>query len=315
MTRRDSLSCAHEPFGDAYYFGPERMGERFEESIKLRNESGYRDITYQDVLDTINKENTDNKRVLLKDMAQYLVPPENQPAKIAPSLLRHKRGVGTYDASRKERDGKTDSELLTYILRDPTKPSDNSRIMQLKFRKNPTVFPTELLDQFHFTFLIRHPRNSIPSYYRCTIPPLDSMTGFYNFRSDEAGYEEVRRLFDYLREMGEIGPEIVGQSSVASGNGVADQLNGDKPVRAIDNVPICIIDADDLLDNPEGIISTFCEAVGIDYSSSMLDWDNDDAQSHAQEKFEKWKGFHEDAIDSKNLKPRQHVSFVSRFNV
>lgn len=248
------------------------------------------------------------RRVLLKDMAQYLIPPNYKPAWIAPSLLRHKHGVGTYDPSKKARDGKKDSELLTYVLRDPSKPSGPSYVQELKFRKNPTVFPTELLDQFHFTFLIRHPRSSIPSYYRCTQPPLDEITGFYTFRSDEAGYEELRRLFDYLREIGEIGPEIIGQKGFAIGQGVTDHANGDAPIRAIDNVPICVIDADDLLDNPEGVISTFCEAIGETYSSKMLNWDDEEAHGRAQDAFQKWKGFHEDAIGSKSLKPRQHVS-------
>lgn len=58
---------------------------------------------------------------------------------------------------------------------------------------NPTVMPTEIWSQFHFAFLIRDPHFSVPSYYRCTIPPLDDVTGFYNYDPSEAGYDEVRR--------------------------------------------------------------------------------------------------------------------------
>merc|ERR1712000_754518 len=37
---------------------------------------------------------------------------------------------------------------------------------------NPTNVPLDILRKFNFTFLIRHPRRSVPSYWRCTIPPL-----------------------------------------------------------------------------------------------------------------------------------------------
>ena len=42
----------------------------------------------------------------------------------------------------------------------------------------------------------------------------------------------------------------------------------------------------------------------------MLKW-NDEDQRFAKEAFEKWNGFHEDAIHSTDLKPRQHVSPLS----
>lgn len=46
MTRRSSLSTIHEPFGDAFYFGPERMGARFEDDDKAREESGFSEATF-----------------------------------------------------------------------------------------------------------------------------------------------------------------------------------------------------------------------------------------------------------------------------
>ena len=113
---------------------------------------------------------------------------------------------------------------------------------------NPTVVPLDTLKQFHWTFLIRHPRHSIPSYFRCTIPPLDAITGFYNFMPEEAGYDELRRVFDYLGETGLVGPSIAGDEGKVEG----------------EEVKITVIDADDLLDNPEGIIKAYCHEVGID---------------------------------------------------
>ena len=129
---------------------------------------------------------------------------------------------------------------------------------------NPTVVPKRVLEQFHFAFLIRHPRHSIPSYWRCTIPPLDAVTGFYNFMPAEAGYDEQRRVFDYLRNEGIVGPKVAGQE--ANGNGAT---NGHKD----NQVEICVIDADDLLEQPEPIMRKFCASVGIEFEPSMLEWD------------------------------------------
>lgn len=57
MTRRDTLTCVHEPFGDAYYFGPERLSDRYENNEKGRIDSGFSDSTYRTILDRIEKEN------------------------------------------------------------------------------------------------------------------------------------------------------------------------------------------------------------------------------------------------------------------
>ena len=125
------------------------------------------------------------------------------------------------------------------------------------------------------------------------------MTGFYNFRPDEAGYEELRRLFDYLRSEGQIGPKFAGQKQHDSN----EQTNGHTG-----GVEICVIDADDLLDNPSGMVEAFCKTTGIEWHPDMLVWDTEKDQGIAKEAFEKWKGFHEDALDSDRLRARTHVS-------
>ena len=50
MTRRDILQCAHEPFGDSFYYGPERLSERYENDEKGREASGFAKTTYNDVV-------------------------------------------------------------------------------------------------------------------------------------------------------------------------------------------------------------------------------------------------------------------------
>ena len=56
MTRRNSLQTIHEPFGDAFYYGPERMGRRFEDDEQAREESGFADSTFKTILERIEKE-------------------------------------------------------------------------------------------------------------------------------------------------------------------------------------------------------------------------------------------------------------------
>ncbi|TDZ37197.1 hypothetical protein C8035_v007337 [Colletotrichum spinosum] len=243
MARRDKLACVHEPFGDAFYYGPERIGERFEHDADGREKSGFSKTTYADVLKQIEDAGKqDNKRIFVKDMAQYLVPPNGGKAAVAESAG----------------------------------PSAEPG--------NPTVLPIDTLRKFQWTFLIRHPRRSIPSYYRCTVPPLDEMTGFYNFMPSEAGYEELRCLFDFLIKE-----------------------------RIVDESQLMVIDADDLLDDPESVIRAYCDHVGLDFTDNMLNWGEEDTKI-AQEKFAKWTGFHEDALCSTSLKPRNkaHKKVITR---
>ena len=159
------------------------------------------------------------------------------------------------------------------------------------------MVPSEILGRFHFTFLIRHPRYSIPSYYRCTVPPLDDVTGFYNFMPSEAGYDELRRVFDYLRAVGQVGPKVASRNT-PNNRGINSNT---------DVVDICVVDADDLLDDPAGIVTAYCTSVGIEYHEQMLRWDSQEDQKQASDAFEKWKGFHEDALNSRDLKPRTQV--------
>jgi len=214
---------------------------------------------------------------------------------VAPSLRIPKRGVGTNGESNgtngeaKEATD-NDSGVSVSSANSPPFPYDTP-----SEPNNPSVMPKELLEKFHFTFLIRHPRNSIPSYYRCCVPPLVEKTGFNEFMPEEAGYDELRRFFDYCKDTGIVGPKVCGQED----NGAVEAPN---------SVEICILDADDLLDDPEGMLRHYCASVGIEFDMAMLNWDSEEEHQHAKDAFEKWNGFHEDAIHSKDLKPRATVS-------
>lgn len=171
------------------------------------------------------------KRVFIKDIAHYLIPPCGA-ATIASSLC------------------------------SPGSPGEPG---------NPTVIPLHILRTFQFTFLIRHPRRAIPSYYRCTRPPLSDTTGFTYFLPEEAGYRELRLLLEFLLEQ-----------------------------RVVRRDELCVLDADDLLDEPEAAVRRYCERVGLNYRQSMLRWNDGGC-----EEFDKWKGFHEDAIGSVGLVKRE----------
>ena len=273
------------------------------------------------------------KRVFIKDIAYYLFPENGAPATTAPSLLpvnakgsakpgTELNGTHTVNGINGVANGVTNGAVngvangttngaasgatngatngATHGAANGTthgaangatngaaNGAANGAVNGVHKPVNPTVIPTEMLKKFHFTFLIRHPRRSIPSYFRCTVPPLDAVTGFYHFMPSEAGYDELRRLFDYLKDEG-----IIGGNS---------------------QVPITVIDADDLLDKPAEIIEEYCKQVGIEYTPDMLRWEDEENQEYAVKTFEKWNGFHDDVIGSTYLKPRSHAVVCSHF--
>lgn len=69
MTRRDTLECIHEPFGDAFYFGPEYMSQRFEDDVQAREASGASDKTYLDIVDHIVEQGQKEVRFLLAGLS------------------------------------------------------------------------------------------------------------------------------------------------------------------------------------------------------------------------------------------------------
>ncbi|KAL4917785.1 hypothetical protein BDW62DRAFT_210917 [Aspergillus aurantiobrunneus] len=323
MTQRDTIQCIHEPFGDAFYYGPERLSDRYEADEQGRLESGFSESTYLTILERIEREARENegKRIFIKDILHYLLPPHAKPASIAPSLNRIKRGVGTEvdNIEPAAAVGNNGAPVANgHPANDAAAAKSGSSTTRGKKGNapypystaaepgNPTVMPKEILQSFHFAFLIRDPHYSVPSYYRCTIPPLDATTGFTYYDPSEAGYDEMRRFFEYLRREGLVGPHI------ATCETDADELLQDgkyKPVsspHANVGVEICVVDADEMLDSPGAMMEAFCRSVGIPYTSEMLNWDHESDHEQAKEAFEKWKGFHNDAIDSNGLTARKH---------
>ncbi|KAJ5833661.1 hypothetical protein N7474_001972 [Penicillium riverlandense] len=284
MTQHDTIQCVHEPFGDAFYYGPERLSTRFADDEQTRLNSGFSKATYGSVLEGIKQEASQGKRVFIKDIDYYLFALDREPTSIAPSFQKVTGGHLSSEAAR------TNGCIQKKSSPHPT----------LAEPENPTVMPREIQEMFHFTFLIRDPHYSVPSYYRCTIPPLREITNFY-YDPLEAGYDELRRHFDYLKETGLVGPHVATRPELSS-----PETKADSGLKKCNGHEICVVDADDLLDAPAAMIEAFCESVGLQYDPRMLQWDREIDHAVAKDKFEKWRGFHDDALDSDGLQARAH---------
>ncbi|KAI0396900.1 hypothetical protein F5Y17DRAFT_464914 [Xylariaceae sp. FL0594] len=299
LTCQDTLQCAHEPFGDAFYYGPERLGERYADDEASREASGFSKTTYRDVVERLEQDGSEGKRVFIKDMAYYLMPPNGGKPSIAPSLRGYVKEEKTVASANPTVDGQDHTNGVNgHHVSGTDGISSEVKDLGSDGTGNPTVLPLDILKRYHWTFLIRHPRRGIPSYVRCCSPPLSETTGWDHFIPSEAGYVELRRLFDYLREQGLIGPSVAHDAYASATPKEKRDAQGE--------VTITVLDADDLLDHPKEAVRAFCRETGIPFSEDMLKWDNEENQKIVAEVFAKWNGWHNDAISSKGLTARTH---------
>jgi hypothetical protein len=56
MTCHNTITCVHEPFGEAWYFGPEHLSPRYTETEaeKMCHEAGHDNYTYRNVFDAMD---------------------------------------------------------------------------------------------------------------------------------------------------------------------------------------------------------------------------------------------------------------------
>ena len=66
--------------------------------------------------------------------------------------------------------------------------------------------------------------------------------------------------------------------------------------RHIHRNPI-VVDADDLLDYPNEILQSYCEAVGLEYEENMTSWEPGPVPE-----WDVWAGWHEDALKSSGFR-------------
>ncbi len=244
--------------------------------------------------------------MFIKDIAHYLLPHDGAPAAIVPSLQGLRQDGGSVKLHATNSNSKT---TVNGIAQGSLSSGDGGGCgggSAVREPGNPTVLPRSVLERFHFTFLIRDPHKSVPSYYRCTIPPLADATGFDTFMPSEMGYAHLRRLFEYLRAEGLVGPAIAGrQQSASTSAGVNGAVS--PPEKDGGGVAICLVEAESLLEQPEVVVRAFCASVGLAFDAAMLDWSDEANQKKAQTAFAKWKGFHNDALNSRGLQGRAAV--------
>ncbi len=49
------MKCFHEPLGDVFYYGVERLSERYEDDKGARADSGFSNTTYKAIFDEMEK--------------------------------------------------------------------------------------------------------------------------------------------------------------------------------------------------------------------------------------------------------------------
>ena len=127
------------------------------------------------------------------------------------------------------------------------------------------IFTEEGFKNFQHSFLIRHPLKAVYSLYKASTNP--KLTGWDYFDPAEAGFRQMLELYEFVH-------------------------------RNIHRNPV-VVDADDLLDYPNEILQSYCEAVGLEYEENMTSWEPGPVPE-----WDTWAGWHEDALKSSGFKPR-----------
>uniref|UniRef100_A0A1I8GSR1 Sulfotransfer_1 domain-containing protein n=2 Tax=Macrostomum lignano TaxID=282301 RepID=A0A1I8GSR1_9PLAT len=100
--------------------------------------------------------------------------------------------------------------------------------------------PKELLPSgYRHTFLVRDPHKTVKSLYKMSINT--QLTGWDSFDEHEIGFKELWSLYELIQ--------------------------------TIEDEPPIVIDADDLLQQPEDYFKAYCSRIGLPYEPSMLKWD------------------------------------------
>lgn len=109
---------------------------------------------------------------------------------------------------------------------------------------NPTYIRTEhlLANNVKHVFLIRNPKESIPSFYRLV---TRADIGLGRFDHEQLGIRQSAELYRFMER------ELL--------------------------TPPMVIDSDDLFDNAEAIVRKLCSLINIEYDPRMLSWPDDPA--------------------------------------
>merc|ERR1719198_1672912 len=122
------------------------------------------------------------------------------------------------------------------------------------------------------SFIIRHPAKAVASlYYKSCVD--NEKTGYTHFDAQEAGFTAMGDILDHVQKQ--------------------------------PGAPRCvIIDADDLLEDPEGVMSAYCAAVGLPFDKTMLSWQ----PGPVKELESPWSGWTDDIINSSGINRKAKTS-------
>jgi hypothetical protein len=112
----------------------------------------------------------------------------------------------------------------------------------------------EFVSRFVNTFIVRDPKYVLSSLYKM----------WPDLTPEEAGYEQLYRLFRLATEGGE---------------------------------DVAVVDAMTFSENPVGVLSTYCEHVGVPFRADYLSW-----QPEEVPEWERWDEWHEEAQQSTGIK-------------
>ncbi len=116
------------------------------------------------------------------------------------------------------------------------------------------IMSPEFVTKFRNTFIIREPRYVLASLYK----------KWPDFTFEEAGYEDLHRLFEYSLEVGQ------------------------EPV---------VVDAQDLSEDPEGVVAAYCKKLGVPYEPEALSWEPREVPEWSA-----WEGWHDAAERSTGIR-------------
>jgi len=150
--------------------------------------------------------------------------------------------------------------------------------------ENPTILPIDLLRRFKHTFLMRTPKKSVPSYWKCV---QDGAAGFAYFDAAEAGYVELKLLYDWMAN-----PKSTFHTAKEAND--AHLIPGQVQAQPM---PPPLVDASDLLARPDDVVARYCAAIGVPFDDGMLSWESGTVNA-----FNSWQGYHTAAQNSTGFK-------------
>jgi hypothetical protein len=162
----------------------------------------------------------------------------------------------------------TYEEMFQKVFHDPPK-AGKKYVFAKDFPYQIDVNLVPLDKEMSHSLLIRHPAKAIKSLYQKT--GIEHISGFDYFDPAEAGYTDIYKLWKMLLKAGH---------------------------------KVTIVDADELLLDPAGVMEAYCESTGIlPYSDKMLTWKKGPIPD-----WDCWAGWHDDALESTGLMKRDKIS-------